>query len=68
MNRRKELWNFHMFANNVGKSQNYFDELFQNLKREQEKMEKLPEDRQKNRSKKIIENLLEGYGIGLMLK
>lgn len=57
-----------MFHRNVGNSQRYFDDLFQNLERERQKMEKLPEERKESRGKKLINDLLTGYGLGLMLE
>ena len=68
MKKRKPLWDVDMFHKNIGKSTEYFDELFENLKTEKQKMDEIPEDKKENRSKKLIDDLLTGYGVGLMLK
>lgn len=68
MKKRKSVWTLDMFHRNIGNSRNYFDELFQNLEKECQKMEELPDERQENRSKKIIDDLLTGYGLGVMLE
>jgi len=68
MKKRKSVWTLDMFHRNIGNSRNYFDELFQNLEKERQKMEGLPDERQENRSKKIINDLLTGYGLGVMLE
>lgn len=68
LNKRKSVWAVDMFHRNIGNPQRYFDELFQNLERERQKLEELPEERRESRGKKIIDNLLTGYGLGLMLK
>ena len=68
LNKRKSVWDLDMFHRNIGNSQRYFDELFHNLKREQQKLEKLPEERQESRGKRILNDLLTGYGLGLLLE
>ena len=68
MKQRKSVWTLDMFHRNIGNSKNYFDELFQNLEKEHQKLDELPDERQENRGKKIIDNLLTGYGLGVMLQ